>query len=298
MEKFPSREFAGLEAIGAEFLKRYPASIEAACFGVAGPVQDGYCKGVNLPWSVDAAQLARELAMQNVAVINDLEATAYSLTALREEHFVQLNSGADHSIGNLGVIAAGTGLGEAGLFWDGRRHHPFACEGGHGDFGVRDRLEAEILEFFLERYEHVSVERVVSGPGLVDLYDFFYQRDSSAAAVDIARQRAQGDAAAVISQAALEQCCPVCQQALEQFVILYGAEAGNLALKLLATGGIYVGGGIAPKIITKLREPAFLEAFVAKGRMRSFMEAIPLHVIMTDHAALIGAAEFARVNLG
>jgi glucokinase len=297
MDTFPSRQYPGLEAITEEFLKRHPASLEAACFGVAGPVQNGYCKGVNLPWSVDAAQLSQKLEMQQVDVINDLEATAYSLTALKPEDFVQLAAGADGAAGNRGVIAAGTGLGEAGLFWDGQRHHPFACEGGHSDFGVRDRLEAEILVFFLDRYEHVSVERVISGPGLVDLYDFFFQRDSSSASAEVAQQRASGEAAAVISQAALEKRCPVCEQALDRFVILYGAEAGNLALKLLATGGIYFGGGIAPKIITKLQEPAFLEAFLAKGRMRYFMEAIPVHVIMTDLAALIGAAEFARVRL-
>jgi glucokinase len=300
---YSSRDFTSLEGIALDFLQNQQQNPRCACLGVAGPVQNGRCHGVNMPWVVDAARLSGELGIERVRVINDLESTAYSLTALSGSDFVELNAGASDASGNAAVIAAGTGLGEAGMYWDGRRHWPFAGEGGHTDFGAYDDLGAELLRFLIERYGHVSWERVLSGSGLVDLYDFFSGREPGRAADAVAKeiehekQGEQGDAAAVISRAALEKRCATCERALDRFVSIYGAEAGNLALTLKATGGVYVGGGIAPKIIDKLKEPLFLEAFVAKGRMRSFMKAIPVYVIMTNRAALIGAAEFARLHL-
>lgn len=294
---YASRDFPTLEGMIQQFLDTHRLTAEHACIGVAGPVQNGRCKGLNLPWIVDEGALAEQLKIPGIRVINDLEATAYSLEALSPEDLVPLNRGAADAAGNRAVIAAGTGLGEAGVYWDGKRHRPFAGEGGHCDFGARDALEAELLQFMLGRYEHVSTERVLSGSGLVDMYAFFRQREPALADPGVAEEIARGDAAASISRAGLEKRCPICEKALERFTIIYGAEAGNLALKMMATGGVYVGGGIAPKIIDKLKQTVFIEAFFAKGRMRYFMEAIPVFVIMTDRAALIGAAEFARISI-
>jgi glucokinase len=291
---YGSTDYPGLEEIVVDFLGKHRVRPQRVCIGVAGPVKDGHCEGVNLPWVVDAKTLSARIGVSDVDVVNDLEATAYSLNALSPEDIVPLHAVAGELQGNAAVIAAGTGLGEAGLYWDGKHHWPFAGEGGHTDFGVRDAVEADLLEFLLQKYEHVSIERVLSGPGFVDLYDFFRHREPDAVRETIDVQHE--DAAALISQAALDQRCPVCEKTLDRFVSIYGAEAGNLALTVLATGGVYVGGGIAPKIIEKLTQPAFLEAFFAKGRMRSFMQSIPVSVIMTNRAALIGAAEYARLQ--
>jgi len=296
-ERYPSGDYKRLDLLVAAFVGRYGYKAQSACFGVAGPVHRGRCQGVNLPWIVDASVLSRNLEIPEVHVINDLESTAFSLSVLARRDVVTLSSGARGAVGNAAVIAAGTGLGEAGLYWDGHRHQPFACEGGHTDFGPRDALEIEFLAYLAQRYEHVSVERIVSGAGLVDLYHFFYERAPQQACREVHElvQTDQGPAA--VSRAALERRCPVCETALDRFVMIYGAEAGNLALKLMATGGVYVGGGIAPKIIAKLKERLFLEAFLAKGRMRGLlMERIPVRVIMTDRAALLGAAQYARLR--
>ena len=294
---YSSGNYRSLEALVTDYLQAHRHPAECACFGVAGPVQEGRCKGVNLPWIVDAGTMASVLGISSSYVINDLESTAYSLGVLSEEDLVELNAGLPNAQGNRAVIAAGTGLGEAGLYWDGQRHHPFACEGGHCDFGARDAIEVDLLPFMMQRHDHVSWERLVSGPGLVDLYHFFRQREPERASPEVAARVNEKQAAAYISRAALQGTCPICELALDRFAMMYGAEAGNLALKLMATGGVYIGGGIAPKIIEKLKQPVFLEAFLGKGRMRYLMEQIPVRVIMTDRAALFGAAEYARLCL-
>lgn len=296
-ERLTSGEYKSLDALVRTFIGRYGYKANSACFGVAGPIHRGRCKGVNLPWIIDAAVLGRKLDIPQVHVINDLESTAFSLAVLARRDVVSLSSGVRGAVGNIAVIAAGTGLGEAGLYWDGRRHRPFACEGGHTDFGPRDAVEFELLAYLAQRYEHVSCERILSGAGLVDLYNFFCERTPKKADRAVREQVQSGQGPAAISRAALERRCPVAQTALDRFVMIYGAEAGNLALKLMATGGVYVGGGIAPKIIVKLKEPIFMEAFLAKGRMRELlMERLPVRVIMTDRAALIGAAQYARLQ--
>jgi len=296
-ETFPSDGFPSLEALTSEFLRKHGGTADRACFGVAGPVHRGRCKGVNLPWIVDAPSLSQALGIDRVHVINDLESTAYSLHVLGRRDVVTLRPGARGANGNAAVIAAGTGLGEGGLYWDGQRHHPFACEGGHCDFGPRDALEGELLAFLREKYDHVSCERVLSGAGLVDLYRFFCTQVRKKAAPEVLAALDTDNGPAAISRAALENRCPVAVAALDRFALIYGAEAGNLALKLMATGGLFVGGGIAPKIINKLREPAFIETFLAKGRMRELlMVRIPVRVIMTNRAALLGAAQFARLH--
>jgi glucokinase len=289
-KKYSSREYSGLGEIAAAFVAEQRAKVRRACFGIAGPVQHGRVVTPNLPWVVDANLLARELGLPAVKLINDLEANAYGIAALEAGDFITLNAGAKGAEGNCAVISVGTGLGEAGLYWDGKRHHPFACEGGHADFAPRDELEAELLRYLGARFEHVSYERVLSGPGLRQIYDFLRDTGRGDEPAWLGEAMRQGDPSAAISTAGLEGRCRLCVIALDVFVSFYGAEAGNLALKTMATGGVYAGGGIAPRIIAKLQGPRFMAAFTAKGRMRPLMEAMPVRVIMKETAALLGAA--------
>jgi glucokinase len=291
--RLASREFAGLEAAVAAFLAEHPANLEAAGFGVAGPVVDGRVVTTNLPWGVDAAALAASIGLPRVTLLNDLTATAFGLAALEPSDLRTLQSGEPGATGTVAVIAAGTGLGEAALFWDGERHHPAPSEGGHADFAPRDPLEQELLTYLMARFGHVSYERIVSGPGLVNVYEFLRDSGRFGESAAIAERLASGDPAAAIASAALAREDRLCEAALGLFTRVYGAEAGNLALKLLATGGVYVGGGIAPKILPALEAGPFLEAFLEKGRLRPLMERMPLHVILTGRAALLGAARAA-----
>ncbi len=226
-------------------------------------------------------------------MINDLEASAWGIGALDSTDLISLNEGIPAAIGNQAVIAAGTGLGEAGMFWDGRQHHVFACEGGHTDFGPRNELETALLKYLLAKFGRVSYERVLSGPGLVNIYEFLRDTGRAQEPKWLADALAHGDPAAVISKAALSGDSPLCEQALDMFVSIYGAEAGNLALKILASGGVYVSGGIAPRIVAKLKDGAFRKAFVDKGRMRPLLEATPVQIIVNENTGLIGAARCA-----
>jgi glucokinase len=270
--------------------------VDVACFGIAGPVKDGRSETVNLAWVVDARHLAHRLHIDTVELLNDLEACAYGLAMLAAEDFVLLNPGAPGASGNAAVIAAGTGLGEAGLYWDGPRHHPFACEGGHSSFAPTDSLQMELLGFLLQEFDHVSWERVLSGPGIYNIYRFLRDTGRGDEPAWLGHKMQQQDPAAVISQAALAGTSSLCGQALDLFVSLYGAEAGNVALKIMATAGVYVGGGIAPKIIQKLTDAAFMQAFVAKGRLKPLLQEIPMRIFMNDKAALLGAARFAMLK--
>jgi glucokinase len=290
---YPSREHASLEAVLREFLAANPQPVSCAAFGIAGPVKNGRCDATNIPWVVDAALLAKELGLERAGLINDLEANAWGLAELEAADFAVLNEGAPDARGNVAIVSAGTGLGEAGLYWDGTRHRPFATEGGHADFAPRNRLEAELLEYLLKQFSRVSYERAVSGPGLLNVYRFLRDTDRGEEPAWLAERMRQQDPSAVISRAALGRESALCEQALDLFVTLYGAEAGNVALKHLATGGVYLGGGIAPKILPKLRDPIFLNAFLAKGRMKPLMQAIPVRVILNDLTALLGAARYA-----
>lgn len=294
----PSRQQPSLEAAARAFLAPHSLPVKHACFGVAGPVVRGRSETTNLPWVVDAREAAAALRLGEVWLINDLEATAYGIAALPPADFVVLNPGAPAGTGNAAVIAAGTGLGEAGLYWDGVRHQPFGCEGGHATFAPLDDTQVALLQYLLKRYAHVSWERVLSGPGLVNIYQFLRDTGAGEEPTWLRENLRSGDPSAVISRAALEGRSPLCARALDIFVALYGAEAGNLALKVMATGGVFLGGGIAPKILPKLQEPAFREAFVAKGRMRPLLEAIPVRVIVNDKTALIGAARYAALRAG
>jgi len=293
---FASREHKSLEEIVSAFVSEHDLTVEDACFGVAGLVRNGRCEGVNLPWVVDRRELARALGIDAVGLINDLEANGYGISALEASDFLVLNEGTPDASGNAAIIAAGTGLGEAGLYWDGSDYRPIASEGGHADFAPRDNLEIQLLRYLQAQFTHVSWERVLSGPGLFNIYKFL--RDTGRGEepgwlADAIRDR---DAAPVISKAALEGRSALCVQALNLFVASYGAEAGNLALKFLAAGGIFVGGGIAPKIIEKLKDSTFITAFTSKGRLETLLEAIPVRVILNDKAALLGAGRCAALR--
>jgi len=292
LQSFPSRHYTGLEIIVQEFLSTAKGPLAAACFGVAGPVIEGRSVTPNLPCVVDAHQLAQMLNLKSVALINDLEATGYGVAELQSEEMVCLNEG-EKTQGNAALVAAGTGLGIAGMFWDGNRHLPSASEGGHMDFAPRNQLEIELLQYLLAQYGRVSVERVVSGPGLFNIYRFLRSAGYAVESAAIAERLAHEDPSAVIAGAALAGQCELCIKALDMFTEIYGATTGNVALLLKATGGVYVGGGIAPKIIEKLKGGAFIKAFAQKGRLSPLIAAIPVRVILNDKTALRGAARFA-----
>ncbi|HWQ35814.1 MAG TPA: glucokinase [Blastocatellia bacterium] len=298
---FPSREYVGLETIVTEFVRQiteqgHKAAIKAACFGVAGPVTNGECVATNLPWVVSARNLARVLQLDHVELLNDLEITAHGVSELKPDEMVTLNEGV-HARANAGLIAAGTGLGVACLFWDGTKMIPSASEGGHVDFAPQNQLEIELLQYLMREYGHVSVERIVSGMGIPVIYQFLKSTGYAEESPKIAASLTHQDQSKVISQAALSGECEMCVKTLDMFTAIYGATAGNLALTLKALGGIYIGGGIAPKIISKLKDGTFMGAFLAKGRFTSLLASIPVRVIMNDKTALLGAARVAAGHL-
>ena len=293
---FPSREYTGLDEIVSKFVRTENVHPHAACFGVAGPVRNGRVEASNLPWIIESKRLAEELDLKKALLINDLEANAWGIAFLDAGDLVSLNQVKGTPVGNQAVISAGTGLGEAGMYWDGARHHVFACEGGHADFAPRNELETELLRYLRVRFGHVSYERIVSGPGLVNVFNFLRDTARGVEPKWLADEMLHSDPAAAISRAAIDGKCGLSEQALDLFVSIYGAEAGNLALKIMATGGIYLGGGIAPKMLPKLAGPLFMEGFLSKGRMQHLLEAIPVKVITNDKVALLGAAHFAAVR--
>src|SRR5262249_28710731 len=292
-ETFPSRAYASLDEIVRAFVAAHDVHIAHACFGIAGPVRHGRSEAINLAWAVDAQQLAQALGLATVWLINDLEANAYGAVGLAPEDWATLNEGDPAAEGNAAVIAAGTGLGEAGLYWDGKQHWPFASEGGHASFPPSDALQIELLQYLRQQFSHVSWERVLSGPGLYNIYTFLRDTQRGVEPAWLTEELRQGDAAVTISRAALAGTCELCARALDLFVILYGAEAGNLALKVMATGGVFVGGGIARKINGEREEASFMQAFCTKGRLQPVLEAIPVRVILNEHTALYGAARCA-----
>jgi glucokinase len=295
---YPSREYSGLEVVVRRFLEETGVRVAAACFGVAGPVKNGRCVATNLPWIVDAADLGRELGARTW-VINDLEATAWGVGALGAAELAELSPGTPDAAGNVAVVAAGTGLGEAGMYWDGQRHHPFATEGGHVTFAPDDDLEAELLDWLRHRLDgHVSCERVVSGPGLVSIYQFLRDTGRGEEPAWLADALRDDDPGSTISTLALEEKSPLCVEALHRFVGIYGSEAGNAALKLMAIGGVYLGGGIAPRILTKLKDGTFRARFLAKGRMRPLLESMAVRVVLNDQAGLLGAGRCAAARAG
>jgi len=292
-QTFPSREEPSLESALRKFLSDPVSPITRACLGIAGPVRYGRSEATNLPWVIDSQKIAQQLNLPRVGLINDWEAGAYGIAALEAKDFEVLNQGADDAQGNRAVIAAGTGLGQVGLFWDDKEYRPFASEGGHADFAPRNHVEMDLLDYLLRRHSRVSVERVISGPGLFNIYQFLKDTGRDEEPAWLVEQMRHKDPPVVITENGLEGKSSLCTQTLDLFVSLYGAEAGNLALKVMATGGVYLGGGIAPKMVAKLREPIFMNAFTAKGRMRPLLQAIPVRVILNPKVALLGAARCA-----
>jgi len=298
MEVYPSPAHKGLEEIALKFRAQHAEPADAAAFGIAGPVRNGRCETPNLPWIVDESAVSAALGIRPVKLINDLEANAHGIHVLEEKDFSTLAEGSGEAQGNRVLISAGTGLGEAGLLADSGDYRPYASEGGHADFAPRNETEIELLRYLLKQFDHVSFERVLSGPGLFNIYKFLRDTGRASESGSLAEELAKRDPSAVISTHALDGSSELCVQALNQFVSIYGAEAGNLALKGMATGGVFLGGGIAPKILPKLREPVFLEAFRAKGRVSKILQAIPVRVILNDKTALLGAGRVAMMAAG
>lgn len=295
---YPSREHNGLGEIVAKFTRTEGIPAQSACFGVAGPVRGGRSKISNLPWIIDSQELAAQLKLRTVGLINDLEAFAYGIDALESKDFVTLSEGSGQPEGNTAVISAGSGLGEAGLYWDGHRHHPFACEGGHTEFAPKNDVEIELLQYLMKKYgnQHVSYERILSGPGVKNIYDFLRDTGKEEEPAWLRDQIAAApDAPALISELALSNKAAICDRTLSIFVSVFGSEAGNCALKFMCTGGVFVA-GIAAKIVSKMKEGAFMESFVNKGRMRTLLEEIPVKIVLNDDSGLIGAARFTLVQ--
>jgi glucokinase len=295
---YPSRRHADLGAIVATFLGEAPGRVQHACFGIAGPVREGRVEATNLPWVVDARPLAARLGLDRVLLVNDLEANAWGLAVLPDTDFAVLQPGQAVPTGNAAVISAGTGLGEAGLVWDGRRHRPVASEGGHADWAPQDELQLGLWRFLTAEVGHVSVERVLSGPGLHNIYRFFRDAQGLAEPGWLTDALRSEEPAPLISRVGLEGRAEICVRALGLFVQIYGAESGNLGLRMLATAGVYLGGGIAPRILPALGGRTFLHAFADKGRFRPLLEAIPVRVVLNDQAALLGAARRAALEPG
>ncbi len=289
---YPSQNYPTFDELVADFLNGSNIPSRAG-FGIAGPVQGRVVQTTNLPWRIDADALQQQFGFARCVLLNDLEATACGLPALGEADLFTLHKGAANAVGNQAVIAAGTGLGEAGLFWDGHAHQPFATEGGHTSFTASDDREFALLKHLQQRYEHVSWERVVSGMGIVALYEFMCHYHHATVPAWLNSEMEKGDVAAAIANAAMAERDELCVETLDWFLQLYGSEAGNLALKMMSRGGVYLGGGIAPKILSRLQNGIFLKAFFNKGRMRPLLEAMPVKVILNDKAALYGAALFA-----
>jgi glucokinase len=293
LEVFPSAAHAGLEEILRKFVALHPNPVESAAFGLPGAVRNGVVQTPNLPWIVAASSLAECLGLPSASLINDLEANAHGIAVLGPKDLATLSPGAPGSSGNRVLISPGTGLGEAGLLAEGDQYHPYPSEGGHADFAPRNETQIDLLRYLLQHFPHVSYERVLSGPGLYHIYQFLRDTKRAQEPAGLAEEMLHGDPPAVISEKALRGGPPICEMAMDQFVSIYGAEAGNLALRGVATGGVYLGGGIAPRILPKLQGPGFLQAFWAKGRLTELLEAIPVHVILNDETALLGAARVA-----
>ena len=295
-KNYSSKAFDSFNLLLEDFLSgQGPISLQAACIGVAGPVLDGHCVTTNLPWSLNKEKIIKILGTQQVKLLNDLEAAAWGVLDLSENDLVELNPDAEFNRqGNIAIIAAGTGLGEALLCWDGNQHHAMATEGGHTDFGPNGEQEAALLEFMRKKHpQHVSYERLVSGEGLPNIYQFLKESGVVAESNEIEQQMRTRDPAAVIGEAAVEKTDALCIKAVQLFCQIYGAEAGNLALNCLSYGGVYVAGGIGAKILPYLQQGQFMQGFLSKGRYLTMLKKMPVRVCLNPDVGLTGAANYA-----
>lgn len=303
-EKFPASQFASLDEIVDKFLAgdgSHPMTnreqILAACFGCPGPVRDGRLKLTNLPWTLDVRDLSRSLSIKHVFLINDLEANGYGIPELAPDKIYTLHAGDAEATGHRGLVSAGTGLGEALLIWNGDKHHPIPSEGGHCDFAPRTAREMALLEYLHNTLKgRVSFERVVSGLGIKNIYSFLREVEKLDEPGWLSERMAAEDPNVVIGECAEDGSSSICFETMKIFASAYGAEAGNLALKVLATGGIYLGGGIAPKRLKTMQNGFFMQAFLDKGRMSALLQSIPVRIILDDTCALLGAAAYAEAR--
>ncbi|GAC1643867.1 MAG: glucokinase [Acidobacteriaceae bacterium] len=290
---FRNRNYSTVEALITEFLASSAEPLDLAALAVAGPVVENRVTGTNLPWTVDAAAIGTCAKLGKVMLLNDLLALAYGLDELQPSDIETLQIGRENSEGNCAVVAAGTGLGEAGLLRKNQRFTPFPSEGGHSDFAPKSEIEAEMVRYLRRKFGHVSYERVLSGQGTINVYEFLRDSGKEAEPPELAKELAAADdKASAISQHALAGTHPICFRTLDIFANVLAAEAGNVALRMFATGGVFIGGGIGPKIADYLRKPSFLQCFRNKGRMSPLMERIPLKLIANEHTGLIGAAAY------
>jgi glucokinase len=290
---FPSGQYASLEALVQEFQQQHPFTVEQASFGVAGPVVGGRATITNLPWVLEENHLKKALNIPSVSLLNDLVAIAHGVPFLDSEDVHTLNAGHPVKDGAIAVVAPGTGLGEAFLTWDNGRYRPHTSEGGHADFAPADELQLELLRYLQLRYKHISFERVCSGKGLPNIYAFLKEGGYAPEPSWLTEQLVKAkDPTPVIVENALntQHACELCTMAVEMFVSIMGSEAGNMALKVLATGGVYIGGGIPPRLLPFLSEGRFMEAFLRKGRLADVLIPVPVYVILNPNIALLGAA--------
>lgn len=294
-QHYASAAYTSFTDLLADFLTGVDCTqINACCMGVAGPIVNGDCITTNLPWVLRQQQISEQIDTPAVYLLNDLAATAWGVLSLPEQHFVELNPNAQWQQGNIAVLAAGTGLGEAIIAWDGNHHHVMASEGGHTDFAPRNAQEIELLRHLMEKHpDHVSCERVISGEGLINIYQFLKKTGYAPAQAHIEQSMANGDIAAVIGEAGVAGSDALCVEALGLFCRLYGAEASNLALKCLPYAGIYLAGGIAAKILPFLEKSEFLPSYLAKGRFLSLLQKLSIKVCTNPEAGLLGAVSYA-----
>ena len=301
-EKFHAKDYPDIQSVVREFLgskKQASAEIAAACFGVPGPVNKNVIQLTNLPWTLNTRALERDLNIEHLFLINDLEANGYGIPELSPDQIFTLSAGDSSQVGNRGLIAAGTGLGEGILIWNGRAHVPMGSEGGHADFGPRNDLEIELLQSLRTdpaSKDHVSWERVCSGIGIKNIYSFLRDKKGMNESSTLRQRMQEEDPNAVIGELGTSGADELCARTLDIFVSVYGAEAGNLALKVLSHGGMYVGGGIAPKILKKMQDGTFMQAFCDKGRMHDLVSTMPVRIILESRAALMGAAAYAEMH--
>ena len=294
IERFDSRAFPGLDHIAREFIEKRKLKIEAACFGVPGPVMAGHVKLPNLPWELSESALSKSLGIPRVKLVNDLVATAAAIPHLAPGELMNVYPGRPQKDQRVyAVVAPGTGLGHAFLYVDDGKYHVMASEGGHTAFAPGDDLQIELLNYLRKKFGHVSIERLICGPGLVNIYNFLRDTARAPESPEVKQRMLSEDPGAVIAQTALDASSPLSVQALDIFISILGAHCGNVVLMTMATAGLYLGGGIPPKIAKKFSDPKFLQAFRDKGRFAEVVDTTPINMIVDDHAAVVGAASVA-----
>lgn len=295
-KSFHTKDYKSFVEMIPVFINEMSIKLDGMCLGVAGPVVNGKVKGTNFPWQLDSAEISKELQIDSVSIINDMEANAYGLAALEEKDLVVINKGLNIH-GNIAMISPGTGLGEVGLYWDGSHYHPFASEGGHCDFSPRNTLEIALWKYMHQKYDHVSWERLVSGPGILDIYQFLIQYRNQKEPEWIKQAFLTKNPAAVITNAAMEDKDSICRETFDLFIKFLATESAQLALKMKATGGIFIGGGIIPKIINDMDNTVFNRNFVRSGRLNPLLEMVPVKAILNEKTPLLGAAYYGAMSL-